>query len=138
MKLAYERFTRASELGSANGHAALYHVYYFGKEDYAKDIRKAVYHLKIAAMGGYETARYDLGVTEYKKGNIHQANKHFMIAAKAGYEEALKWVGEAYKNGQVTKDEYAMALRAYQSSRDEMKSDQRERARTDKRYIMSL
>ena len=51
-----------------------------------------------------------------------------MIAARSGYDGALKGVGEGYKGGFVTKDEYTSTLRAYQSIRDEMKSDQRTKA----------
>ena len=42
--------------------------------------------------------------------------KHFMIAAKAGFDLSLKEVGEGYKRGHVTKDEYAQTLRAYKAS----------------------
>ena len=58
--------------------------------------------------------------------------KHWMIAARAGYEKALKKVGEGYKAGHVTKDEYATTLRAYQCSVDEMKSKQRDIAAAKK------
>ena len=54
--------------------------------------------------------------------------KHFMIAAKAGFDLSLKEVGEGYKRGHVTKDEYAQTLRAYKASQDEMKSEQRTKA----------
>ena len=128
LKLSYELFTSASELGSANGHRALYLAYYYGQEGYDKDIQKAMYHMKLAAMGGNEQACCDLGIVEIEQGNVNQAIKHFMIAAKSGQDTALKIIGEAYKDEQVTKDEYSMALRSYQSSRDEMKSDQRKRA----------
>ena len=54
--------------------------------------------------------------------------KHFMIAANSGCDKSLKSVGEGYKEGLVTKDEYTMTLRAYKDSMDEMKSDQRTKA----------
>ena len=50
---------------------------------------------------------------------------HWMIAAKSGYDDALKEVGKGYKHGLVTKDEFAIALRAHKDSQDEMKSTQR-------------
>ena len=37
---------------------------------------------------------------------------------------------ESFMTGYVTKDEYANTLRAYQSQQDEMKSDDRDKART--------
>ena len=59
---------------------------------------------------------------------MNQAMKHFMIAAKAGCDDSLKMVG-GYKRGHVTKDEYASILRAHKNSRDEMKSQQRTKAK---------
>jgi len=44
--------------------------------------------------------------------------------AGCGLEEALKEVGEGYKEGYITKDKYASTLR-YQVSQDEMKNKQR-------------
>ena len=51
-----------------------------------------------------------------------------MIAARAGYDDPLKWVGDGYKWGIVTKDEYESTLRAHKDSQDEMKSEQRSTA----------
>ena len=73
-------------------------------------------------------ARHNLGTIEMSNGDINRAMKHFMIAAKSGLEKSLKMVGEGYKGGFVTKDEYTSTLRAHQVSVDEMKSEQRTRA----------
>ena len=56
-------------------------------------------------------------------------HKHFIIAANAGYKKSLDKVKGGYMKGCVTKDEYANTLRAYQSREDEMKSDERDKAR---------
>jgi len=61
---------------------------------------------------------------------MDRAMKHFIIGARSGFDESLKAVGEGYKAGQVTKDEYANTLRAYQDSREDMKSEPRARAVT--------
>ena len=61
-------------------------------------------------------------------GRMDRAMKHFMIAAKSGYDKCLKEIGTGYKSGHVTKDDYTKALRAYQVSVNEMKSDQRTKA----------
>jgi len=73
-------------------------------------------------MGGHERARRSLGLIEAQQGNTNLAKKHFIIAARAGDEDSLKAVGEGYKKGCVTKDEYASTLRAHQVSINEMKS----------------
>ena len=54
--------------------------------------------------------------------------KHYLIAAKCGYDDGIDLVGRGYKAGLVTKDEYAIALRTYQKTLDEMKSEQRTKA----------
>ena len=124
---AMELWNKAAELGTCNAHAKIAsfencHV------ELKKDREKARYHYQIAAMGGHEIARHILGIMELDKGNLSLAMKHWMISARAGFDESLKNVGGGYKRGHVTKDEYATTLRAYQSIRDEMKSDERAKA----------
>ena len=92
-------------------------------------MKKALYHYELAAMGGHEAARHNLGAMEGQKGNVERAYKHYMIAARSGYDDSLKNVGLGYKHGHVTKDEYANALRAFKDAQDEMKSEQRTKAR---------
>ena len=65
---------------------------------------------------------------EEENGNIDRAMRHFLIAARSGLNEGLKKIGEGYKAGHVTKDDYASTLRAYQCSIDEMKSEGRTEA----------
>ena len=102
-----------------------------------EDNDKAIRHWKLAAMGGHEYARYNIGGFEYENGHIDRAMKHFMIAARCGYNKALEAVGEGYKDGHVTKDEYANILRACRDSQDEMKSERREKSRDWVREIRS-
>ena len=59
---------------------------------------------------------------------MDRALKHYMIAAGCGDDESLKHIKEFYMNGYATKDDYAKALRAYQTYVDEIKSNQREEA----------
>ena len=124
---AHEMWNKAAELGSLEAHYSLgiTNRLGYGVEE---DTDKAMYHFKLAAIGGHEDARHFLGVMEEKNGNISQALKHFIIAARAGEDRSLKKVGDGYKAGYVTKEEYATTLRAYQSIRDEMKSDERAKA----------
>ena len=121
---AFQLLNRAAELGSTNGHNSLA-LAYIGGEGVEEDEERAKHHMVVAAIGGHERARYNLGIMEGNNGNIDLAMKHFMIAARSGYDKALKKVGDGYKDGYVTKDEYASTLRAYQSCLNEMKSEQR-------------
>ena len=65
---------------------------------------------------------------EAQAGNPHRATKHFILAARAGHEEALGRVKQGFMGGIVGKDEYANTLRAYQKSKDETKSEARDKA----------
>lgn len=120
----FELLNRAAELGSINAHHYLSRTYYYG-EGVEKDEEKALHQYKLAAIGGHEGARHCLGMWEGKNGNMELACKHFMIAARSGFDDSLKKVGEGYKAGFVTKDDYAKTLRAYQVSMNEMKNEQR-------------
>lgn len=128
-KKAYELWNSAAKLGSICAHYDIACAYKRGN-GIEKDTEKAIYHCKLAAMGGHEVARYDLGTSEGINWNLNIAIKHFIVSAKAGYDESLTAVGAGYKDGLITKDEYASTLRAYKRSKDEMKSVQRDRAAT--------
>ena len=132
MKKASELLIQAADLGSCRAH---YHIgqaclnFAIEKDDNEtqdeSDIDMALHYMKLAAIGGHEKASYYLGLNEALDGNSRIAMKHYIIGARGGFEECLKKVGEGYKAGHVTKDEYATTLRAYQSIKNEMKSKQR-------------
>ena len=127
MKKALELWHRAAELGSSSAHCEIATAYRFGF-GIEKNTKKAMHHLKLAAIGGNEMARYNLGMSDQYAGNTDRAMKHLMIAAKAGHDDSLKDVGEGYKRGDVTKDDYACTLRTHKETKDEMRSEQREQA----------
>ena len=124
-KKSFELFYRGAEFGSIRAHYNLACAYLVG-EGVENDMKKAMYHFKFAAIGGHEGARYSLGI--FDKSDINRSMKHYMVAARSGYDTALKKVGEGYKVGHVTKDDYAKTLRAYQFSVDQMKSQERTEA----------
>ena len=127
LKRALESWHRAAELGSPSARSEIGTAYRFGR-GIEKNMKKAMHHLKLAAIGGDEMARRNLGLAEREAGNIDRSMKHYMIAARSGDDKSLKEVGEGFKKGHITKDDYACTLRAYKESKDEMKSDQRERS----------
>jgi len=129
--MAIKLWNKAADLGSVKTprtHHSLANLYHCGR-GVEKDDDKAIHYYKIAAIGGHEIARYNLGVLEYESGNYELAMKHYIIAARCGFEDSLKAVGDGYKAGHVTKNEYASILRAYRDSQDEMKSERRDRSR---------
>ena len=122
---AFELLLRAADLGSSKAHCSLANTYDDGS-GVKKDPRKAIIHYKLAAIGGHEVARQNLGILEERNENMDRAMKHYMIAARCGYDNALDAVGDGYKTGFVTKDEYASTLRAHKQSTEETKNEQRE------------
>ena len=121
---AFKYFTKAAELGDAHAHYCLSAMYLNG-DGVEKDEKKEIYHLEEAAIQGHAFARHSLGVLE---GSIDRAVKHFIIAASLGYDRSMQTLKEAYKAGDVSKEDYAATLRAHHAAVAETKSEQREEA----------
>ena len=135
MKKANELFLKGGELGCADAYYGLGNSYDRGR-GVDVDEKKAKHYWELAAMGGDEVARHNLGCMEAQAGKTQRAKKHFIIAANSGYKQSLDWVKEGYKEGFVTKDEYANAMRAYQQIQYqqihyESKSAKRDKAAAD-------
>jgi len=135
-KKALELWNRAGELGSAEAYCNIGLAYQCG-QGVDVDKKKALYYYELAAMGGDEFARYNLGIKEMNAGNIDRALKHFMIAVRCGFNISVERIKEMYTNGHATKDDYTKALQSYQAYLGEIKSKQRDEAaaaREDCRY----
>ena len=124
---ALEYWTKAAELGDANAHACLGSLYRNGN-GVEKDMKKAVYHLEQAAIGGHPGARGLLAYHEMKNGRFERAAKHLMINANLGCDESLKYVKKLFVKGIASKEDYASALRGHQAAVDATKSAEREEA----------
>jgi tetratricopeptide (TPR) repeat protein len=124
---AMKYLTKAAELGNADAHYYLSIMYDKG-EGVEKDKKKEVYHLEEAAIGGHPDARHDLGHEEVKNGRFERARKHFIIGSNLGYHDSLQILKDLYAIGHVSKEDYADALRAYQTAVEATKSQQREEA----------
>jgi tetratricopeptide (TPR) repeat protein len=100
------------------------------------DLKKKIYHLEEAAIGGHPSARYNLGCHEWnsgRHGRPDRAVKHFIIAAKLGHDRAWEEVKKGCQMGWASKEDYRVALRGYQAAIDATKSTQREEAEKAKR-----
>ena len=124
---ALDLFHRAAELGSTAAHSKLGYIYINGT-GVQVDEKKGKYHLEIAAIAGHVHARHNLGVMEGKGGNQHRATKHLIISASGGHDDSLKGVQNGYRYGFLTKDDFEKTLRAHKKSKDEMKSEWRDKA----------
>ena len=126
-KTAFEYWTRAAALGNVRAHFELSCLYHTGK-GVEKDEKKVLYHSEQAAIGGHPTARQNLGLKEWKIGRVDRAAKHWIIAAKLGDDESMDNVKDLYKDGLVSKDDFAAALRGHHAAVAATKSSQREDA----------
>ena len=131
---ANELYFKAGELGSAEAYTNLACNYEMGR-GVEIDFKKAKHYYELAAMNGCIQARRQLGGIETQNGNVTRGMKHFLIAARAGDKTSLDTVQASYPLGWVTKDDYANALRGYQKRRDDVKSEQRDKARKAERLF---
>jgi len=126
---AVELWTKAAELGSADAYNEL-GVGYDKGEGVEQDVERGVRFFEKAAMLGHSMARHNLGGHEYIRGNYDRAVRHFLISAKMGYAPSLELIKNLFKEGHATKSQYAEALKGYRDALDEMKSSEREEAKT--------
>jgi hypothetical protein len=131
---AFKYYTKAAELGDMESHYNLSVMYYEG-EGVEKDLKKQMHHLEIAAIGGHQVARYNLGCDEGNNQRIDRAIKHFIIAAKLGDDHSLENVKYGFQRGDVSKEDYEAALRGHQAFLDAMKSEQRDAAEEQKYHV---
>ena len=127
---AIKYWTKAAELGDVSAHYELSVMYHEG-QGIEKDMKKYFYHAQQAAIGGHPYARFTLGWSEVLNGRFEKAKKHFTIAANLGCHDSLKRVMKLCADGHASKEEYAAALRAYQTAVEAMKSAERDKARCD-------
>ena len=120
---AIECWRKAGKVGYNNIGAA-----YYNGEGVERDKKMAHHYYEQAAMEGVVTARRNLGVSEKNAGNYERALKHHIIAVRGGDTDSVKAIQHMYKNGHVTKDHYANALRSHQAYVNEIKSVQRDKA----------
>eukprot|EP00985_Skeletonema_marinoi_P023428 scaffold15643_cov117-Skeletonema_marinoi.AAC.3 len=125
-KKGLELMNQAAELGLEMAHHSLGMAYAYGDEG-EKNEKKALYHFRLAAIGGLLEARHILGQSWLQR-DPNMAYKHFLIAAEAGYDESLKEIKTGYAEGHVEKDVFEKALRAHKAAKDEVKREPRDKA----------
>jgi len=124
---AFEYWTKAAALGNMDAHYNISVMHQKG-DGVEKNLKKEIYHLEEAAIGGHAGARFNLGCYEWNNGRHDRATRHFIIAAKQGHDDALEGVKNGFAAGVVSKEDYASALRGHQAAVDATKSKQREEA----------
>ncbi len=125
-KKGLEMMNKAAELGLQMAHHSL-GVAYAAGVGVEKNEKKALHHLRLAAIGGILESRHFLGQAT-RRGDPKLAYKHFLIAAEAGHDESLKEVKTGYAEGHVERDAFEKALRAHKAAKNEVSSEPREKA----------
>ena len=115
-------------LGDAVAHHQLSIMYNEGIVGVEKVEKKGMHHLEESAIGGHPEARFNLACYEGINGRIDRAVKHCIIAANLGHDGAIQQLKDCYAHGDVSKEDFAAALRAHQTAVDATKSPHREAA----------
>ena len=116
-----ELLAKASDLGLTKAHSRLGYLYKLGG-----DWKKANFHNEAAAMAGHEMARHNLGLMEYKSGNMERAVKHWAISASGGCYQSMHHLRESFEEGFVSRESIDSTLTAYNNSCAEMRSESRD------------
>lgn len=124
---AVELYKKGGEHGCAEAYGNLARIYYHGKNGEV-DKKKAKHYYALAAMMGDVTARIDIASMEKEAGSTFWFYRHLLVSARAGHEDSIAELKNGYKDGFISKDEYAESLRLYQMRSNEMKSKMREEA----------
>ncbi len=127
---AFALWSEAAYLGDAEAHYEIAFMYEYGIV-VEEDEEKQLYHLEQAAIGGHYGARHKLGTLEKENGRYERAVKHYIIAAKMGLDDSLEMLKNIYREGLVSKENFASALRGHQAAVDATKSPQRKVAKAN-------
>lgn len=120
---ALEMRIRAAELGYAGAYLEIGHWYL---DTPNPDLSKLMAFYKVAAKKGSTLAHEVIAEFYDSTGNVQMYIQHMKIAASAGYKEAMDKLMKAYKDKNLSKEELAQTLRAFQASCIEMKSKDRD------------
>ncbi|KAK1732697.1 hypothetical protein QTG54_016596 [Skeletonema marinoi] len=96
-----------------------------------KDMKMGLHYYEEAAIAGHPRARYSRACYEMVDGRIDRAVKHWIIAANLGDDDSIQTLKGCYARGEVSKEEFAAALRAHYAAVDATKSPQREAAEAE-------
>ena len=129
---ALEMYIRAAELGHNNAYALIAHCYEQGSA-VEEDLSKSIEFLEVAAKKGSIYAHRRLAHFAVTVGmDLQKSYNHMKVAACAGCQKSMDNLMKVYKMKELPKEELAQTLRAFQASSNEMKSKDRDDARTAK------
>ena len=123
---AFRYWIKAAKLGDAVAHHKLALLYSEGEG--VENDEKKIFHFEEAAIAGHPLARHDLGIHESRGERFERAVKHWIIAANLGNDKSLQELKNCYKDGLITNDDLAAAIRAHHAALAARKSPQRREA----------
>ena len=127
-KRGVELYHMAATAGNPRACQKLGSMYFNGAElgnlVVMKDVKKAMRLFTRGAKLGDPMCLYNLGVLRRQE-STEDSVHYFLKSASGGFQLALDEVKRWYLANYITKDEYARALRSFQSSHDEVKSEAR-------------
>jgi len=127
-----EMYIRAAELGCADAYGWIGSYYHDGTA-VEQDTSKALDYFVISAKKGCITshkllARMNEGIESVYE-SIEHSIGHFKVLASAGDKDSMDILMDKYKEKALSKEDLTLTLRAFQTSNDAMKSNDRENAR---------
>jgi len=122
-----EMFILAAELGDAEAFENL-GIYYKDGIAVEQDRSKALAFYEVSAKRGSITGHQELVRFHLRHMNVNESIKHCKVAASAGDQESMDYLMKAYKDKLLTKQELTQMLRTFQTSKNAMKSKDRENA----------
>lgn len=105
----------------------LYHQYTFDGIGVEQNWEKTIYHLEQASIAGHAHAMHNLGCAEKDMGRFQRDLKHYIIASNLGHD-SMQELRTFYAAGELSKEDFATAIRAHQAAIDATKSVQRSKA----------
>ena len=120
-------FHLALEAGSGQAAWEIGTCYFYG-DGVDHDVEKALEYYQMAVELGFEGAYPNIGFVLMERGEIEKGMLNFRKAVMCGisYDGFFDELRRGFKNGFITKEEYAFTLRTHQTAVDETKSEERE------------
>ena len=118
----------AAELGHARAFGYIGQSYKLGVV-VEQDRSKSMKFYEVAAKKGSVQAHKQLALSHDINGNTTESIKHLKVVASAGDQESMDALMNMYKDNLLSKEDLAQTLRDFQSSNNEMKSEDRDEAR---------
>ena len=122
-----EMYIRAAELSHANAFVSIGEFYENGIIVEQNTSKALAFH-EVGAKKGSVHAHKVLSIIHGRNGKYDKGIKHLTVAARSGAQDSMDYLMKVYKAKGISKEDLTQILRAYQTSSNETKSKDREKA----------